>query len=56
MEGIYTLEEIKLALEISPKHQVNTVPPPTIDGLTNNQIETVEVQYFLYNLQKIKIK
>lgn len=58
-EVFYTIKDIELAILMSPKHMVDYKTPPYIDGDLDQKIETIEIKFFLFNLenlQKFKIK
>ncbi len=48
----FTLDEIKLALLKCPKHEVEIITPDWIDGNLDSTIETIEIDSFLYHLNK----
>jgi type II restriction/modification system DNA methylase subunit YeeA len=50
MKKTFTLEEIERAISQSPKHIVDIKTPPNIDGNLDSEIETMEIDMFLFRL------
>lgn len=50
MKKKFTLEEIENAILQSPKHMVDIKTPPNIDGKLDSEIETIEIDMFLFKL------
>lgn len=51
IEEKYTIEQIKLALDMCKKYNIEVKTALTIDSTI--EIETIESKYFLYNLDRI---
>lgn len=56
MNEKYTKEEIMLALDMCKKYIIESKTPPTIDGDLDCEIETIELKYFLRNLERVHNK
>jgi len=56
MNDEYTKDEILLALDMCKKFNVEMKTPPTIDGDLDTVVETIEVKYFLHNLELVHNK
>lgn len=54
VEDKYTIEQIKRAISLCPKHTIKVDADPVIDGLDDSEIKTIEFDYFLYKLELIK--
>lgn len=50
----YTEEDIRLAIDMCKKHIIEVKTPPSIDGMLDSKIETIECSYFLYNLDIVR--
>jgi hypothetical protein len=54
IEEKYTIEQIKLALDMCKKYNIDVKTSLTIDSeIETIEIETIESKYFLYNLDRI---
>ena len=56
MNEKYTKEEIQLAIDMCKKYTVEVKTPPTIDGILDCEIETIEWKYFLHHLERLHNK
>ena len=49
-KGIYTIDDIMLALDTCKKFNIEVKTPPQVDGMLDGEVVTVEVKMFLHNL------
>jgi hypothetical protein len=53
MEERYTKEEIAIAIDMCKKYTIEVKTPSNIDGMLGGEIETIELKYFLHNLERV---